>query len=90
MTIETRAVGAGATEVWWKGVPAPAERWVRVFRAAHACIPPGDSDKRDLHDMHDFDIQGHDHDRHERDAFRLAARDLPPAITITGLLPNTK
>ncbi|CAB3246236.1 unnamed protein product [Arctia plantaginis] len=90
VTIETRAVGAGATEVMWKGVPAPAERWVRVFRAAHACIPPGGSDKRDLHDMHDIDIQGHDHDRHERDAFRLAARDLPPAITISGLLPNTK
>ncbi|XP_075983326.1 stranded at second transmembrane protein isoform X3 [Anticarsia gemmatalis] len=96
VTIETRAIGSGAAEVWWRGVPAPAERWVRVFRAAHACNPTGGTDRHDLHDIHGHhghdghDFLGHDHDRHERDAFRLAARDLPPAITITGLSPDTK
>ncbi|KAJ8713886.1 hypothetical protein PYW08_007506 [Mythimna loreyi] len=67
VTIEARSVGAAAAEVWWRGVPAPAERWVRVYRGAHACGA-----------------------RREQDEFRLATRDLPPAITLTGLEPNTK
>ncbi|XP_026734717.1 putative epidermal cell surface receptor [Trichoplusia ni] len=67
VTIEARTVGSEAAEVWWRGPPAPAERWVRVFRGAHACAGG-----------------------REKDAFRLAARDLPPAITLTGLQPNTK
>ncbi|PZC76691.1 hypothetical protein B5X24_HaOG204322 [Helicoverpa armigera] len=37
VTISARSVGSGAAEVSWRGVPAPAERWARVFRAAHAC-----------------------------------------------------
>lgn len=95
VTIETRAVGAGAAEVWWHGVPAPAERWVRVYRAAHACNPTSSTEKHDPLDLHgrhghDMDMHGHDHDRQELDAFRLAARDLPPTITITGLVPDTK
>ncbi|XP_063831693.1 putative epidermal cell surface receptor [Ostrinia nubilalis] len=51
-------------------VPSPAERWVRVYRAAHACGQPAT--------------------RREHDAFRLAARDLPPAVTLTGLEPDTR
>lgn len=67
VTIEARTVGSEAAEVWWRGIPSPAERWVRVYRGAHAC-----GSKR------------------EQDEFRLATRDLPPAITLTGLQPNTK
>ncbi|KAJ8724065.1 hypothetical protein PYW07_008045 [Mythimna separata] len=67
VTIEARSVGSSAAEVWWRGIPAPAERWVRVYRGAHACGA-----------------------RREQDEFRLATRDLPPAITLTGLQPNTK
>ncbi|XP_022116637.2 putative epidermal cell surface receptor isoform X2 [Pieris rapae] len=66
--VEARAVGSEAAEVTWHGVPSPAERWVRVYRAAHAC---GTS-------------------RKEHDDFRLATRDLPPAITLIGLQPNSK
>ncbi|XP_047506274.1 putative epidermal cell surface receptor isoform X2 [Pieris napi] len=68
VTVEARAVGSEAAEVTWHGVPSPAERWVRVYRAAHAC---GTS-------------------RKEHDDFRLATRDLPPAITLMGLQPNAK
>ncbi|XP_039757749.1 putative epidermal cell surface receptor isoform X2 [Pararge aegeria] len=68
VTVEVRAVGSGAVEMTWRGIPVPPERWVRVYRAAHAC---GDSKK-------------------EHDAFRLAARDSPPAITLTGLEPDAK
>ncbi|XP_059058256.1 putative epidermal cell surface receptor [Achroia grisella] len=68
--IEARAVGSEAAELTWRGVPSPAERWVRVYRAAHACGAPSP--------------------RKEHDAFRLAARDLPPAVTLTGLEPNAK
>ncbi|XP_053613388.1 putative epidermal cell surface receptor isoform X1 [Plodia interpunctella] len=71
VTIEARAVGSEAAELTWRGVPSPAERWVRVYRAAHAC---GASSSV----------------RREHDAFRLAARDLPPAVTLTGLEPNTR
>uniref|UniRef100_A0A2A4JUK9 Fibronectin type-III domain-containing protein n=1 Tax=Heliothis virescens TaxID=7102 RepID=A0A2A4JUK9_HELVI len=67
VVISARSVGSGAAEVSWRGVPAPAERWVRVFRGAHACG-----------------------NRREHDAFRLAARDLPPTLTLTGLQPNSK
>ena len=67
VTIEARAVGSEAAEVWWRGIPSPAERWVRVYRGAHACGA-----------------------KREKDAFRLATRDLPPAITLTGLQPDTK
>ncbi|XP_045528071.1 putative epidermal cell surface receptor isoform X1 [Pieris brassicae] len=68
VTVEARAVGSEAAEVTWHGVPSPAERWVRVYRAAHAC---GTS-------------------RKEHDDFRLATRDLPPAITLMGLQPSAK
>ncbi|CAH2264159.1 jg8112 [Pararge aegeria aegeria] len=68
VTVEVRAVGSGAVEMTWRGIPVPPERWVRVYRAAHAC---GDSKK-------------------EHDAFRLAARDSPLAITLTGLEPDAK
>ncbi|CAG4931432.1 unnamed protein product [Parnassius apollo] len=68
VTVEVHAVGSEAAELTWHGVPVPAERWVRVYRAAHAC---GAS-------------------RREHDAFRLAARDLPPTVTLTGLQPNSK
>ncbi|XP_063831692.1 putative epidermal cell surface receptor [Ostrinia nubilalis] len=70
VTIEARAVGSEAAELTWRGVPSPAERWVRVYRAAHACGQPAT--------------------RREHDAFRLAARDLPPAVTLTGLEPDTR
>lgn len=70
VTIEARAVGSEAAELTWRGVPSPAERWVRVYRAAHAC--------------------GQMASKKEHDAFRLATRDLPPAITITGLEPDTR
>ncbi|XP_045452953.1 putative epidermal cell surface receptor [Melitaea cinxia] len=70
VSLEARAVGAGALRLQWRGVPAPAERWVRVLRAAHSCGPPARAA--------------------ERDAFRLAARDEPPAITVTGLPPDSK
>ncbi|XP_052756461.1 putative epidermal cell surface receptor isoform X3 [Galleria mellonella] len=70
VTIEARAVGSEAAELTWRGVPSPAERWVRVYRAAHACGTPSP--------------------RKEHDAFRLAARDLPPSVTLTGLEPNAK
>lgn len=62
-------MGSEAAELTWRGVPSPAERWVRVYRAAHAC---GDGRAR------------------EHDAFRLAARDQPPVITLTGLEPDTR
>ncbi|CAK1583427.1 unnamed protein product [Parnassius mnemosyne] len=68
VSVEVHAVGSEAAELTWHGVPVPAERWVRVYRAAHAC---GAS-------------------RKEHDAFRLAARDLPPTVTLTGLQPNSK
>ncbi|KAM3962555.1 LOW QUALITY PROTEIN: stranded at second [Aphomia sociella] len=68
--IEARAVGSEAAELTWRGVPSPAERWVRVYRAAHACGTPSP--------------------RKEHDAFRLAARDLPPTVTLTGLEPDAK
>ncbi|KAG6464357.1 hypothetical protein O3G_MSEX014459 [Manduca sexta] len=72
VVVEARAVGSEAVEVMWRGVPAPAERWVRVYRAAHAC-------------------GGHaaPAERREHDDFRLAARDLPATITLTGLEPNS-
>lgn len=70
VTVEARAVGSEAAELTWRGVPSPAERWVRVYRAAHACGQPAT--------------------RREHDAFRLAARDLPPAVTLTGLKPDTR
>ncbi|XP_063539026.1 putative epidermal cell surface receptor [Cydia strobilella] len=66
--LEARSVGSEAAELTWRGVPAPAERWVRVYRAAHAC---GGG-------------------RREHDAFRLAVRDQAPAITLTGLQPDTR
>ncbi|XP_063387665.1 putative epidermal cell surface receptor [Cydia fagiglandana] len=66
--LEARSVGAEAAELTWRGVPAPAERWVRVYRAAHACGAG----------------------RREHDAFRLAVRDQAPAITLTGLEPDTR
>ncbi|XP_013182860.2 putative epidermal cell surface receptor [Amyelois transitella] len=72
VTIEARAVGSEAAELTWRGVPSPAERWVRVYRAAHACGSTSTSVRR------------------EHDAFRLAARDLSPSITLTGLEPNTR
>ncbi|KAJ0173765.1 hypothetical protein K1T71_010914 [Dendrolimus kikuchii] len=72
VVVEARAVGSEAAELTWRGIPSPAERWVRVYRAAHACGPPGVGTRR------------------EHDAFRLAARDLPPSITLTGLEPNTR
>ncbi|CAH2094377.1 unnamed protein product [Euphydryas editha] len=68
VTLEARAVGAEALQLTWRGVPPPAERWVRVVRAAHSCGP------RDT----------------EHDAFRLAARDSPPSLTITGLTPDSR
>ncbi|XP_052744098.1 putative epidermal cell surface receptor isoform X3 [Bicyclus anynana] len=68
VTVEVKAVGSEAVEMTWRGIPVPAERWVRVYRAAHAC---GER-------------------KREHDAFRLAARDLPPAITLTGLDPDAK
>ncbi|CAH2045785.1 unnamed protein product, partial [Iphiclides podalirius] len=37
VVVETRAVGSDAADLTWHGVPSPAERWVRVYRAAHAC-----------------------------------------------------
>lgn len=37
VVIEARAVGSEAAELTWRGVPSPAERWVRVYRAAHTC-----------------------------------------------------
>lgn len=37
VTIEARTIGALAAEIMWQGIPSPAERWVRVYRAAHAC-----------------------------------------------------
>ncbi|XP_034833884.1 putative epidermal cell surface receptor isoform X1 [Maniola hyperantus] len=66
--VEVPKVGAEAVEMSWRGIPVPAERWVRVYRAAHAC---GES-------------------RKEHDAFRLAARDSPPTITLNGLEPDAK
>nr|XP_026489639.1 putative epidermal cell surface receptor isoform X1 [Vanessa tameamea] len=48
VTVEARAVGSEAAELTWRGVPAPAERWVRVYRAAHACA--NDRDERTEHD----------------------------------------
>ncbi|XP_049877919.1 putative epidermal cell surface receptor isoform X2 [Pectinophora gossypiella] len=68
VTIEARVVGSDAAELTWHGVPSPGERWVRVYRAAHAC---GST-------------------RHEHDAFRLAARDLPPTILLNGLESSTR
>ncbi|XP_073950661.1 stranded at second transmembrane protein isoform X2 [Choristoneura fumiferana] len=68
VSIEARTVGSEAAELTWRGIPSPAERWVRVYRASHAC---GGA-------------------RREHDAFRLAARDLPPSITLTGLEPDTR
>ncbi|XP_026314931.1 putative epidermal cell surface receptor isoform X3 [Hyposmocoma kahamanoa] len=68
VSIEARVVGSDAAELTWHGIPSPAERWVRVYRAAHAC---GTS-------------------RHEHDAFRLATRDLPPTIMLSGLDPDSK
>lgn len=70
VVIEVRSVGAEAAELAWHGVPSPAERWVRVYRAAHAC---GDQ------------TAGKEHDE-----FRLAARDLPPSVTLSGLEPETR
>ncbi|XP_045502574.1 putative epidermal cell surface receptor [Colias croceus] len=67
VTVEARTVGSEAAELTWRGVPSPAERWVRVYRAAHACGA-----------------------RKEHDDFRLATRDLPPAITLIGLEPNSR
>ncbi|XP_068618964.1 putative epidermal cell surface receptor isoform X2 [Battus philenor] len=67
VVLEVHTVGSDAAELMWHGVPAPAERWVRVYRAAHAC---GTS-------------------RKEHDDFRLAARDLPPTVTLNGLEPNS-
>ncbi|XP_013171003.1 PREDICTED: putative epidermal cell surface receptor isoform X4 [Papilio xuthus] len=37
VTVEVHTVGSVAAELMWHGVPAPAERWVRIYRAAHAC-----------------------------------------------------
>ncbi|XP_072930101.1 putative epidermal cell surface receptor isoform X4 [Epargyreus clarus] len=68
VVLEARSVGSEAAELTWRGVPSPAERWVRVYRAAHAC--------------------GESHQEH--DAFRLAARDSPPTITLTGLEADAK
>lgn len=68
MTVEVKEVGSEAVEITWRGIPVPAERWVRVYRAAHAC---GES-------------------RKEHDAFRLAGRDSPPEIALTGLTPDSK
>lgn len=68
VSIEARVVGADAAELTWHGIPSPAERWVRVYRAAHAC---GSS-------------------RHEHDAFRLATRDLPPTLMLSGLDSDSK
>ncbi|KOB75088.1 Uncharacterized protein OBRU01_03375 [Operophtera brumata] len=68
--MEARAVGAESAELTWVGVPPPAERWVRVYRAAHAC---GDQPA------------GKEHDE-----FKLAARDQPLAVTLTGLEPNSR
>ncbi|CAK1552323.1 unnamed protein product [Leptosia nina] len=68
VTVEARTVGAEAAELTWHGVPSPAERWVRVYRAAHACGA----------------------NRKEHDDFRLATRDLPPAITLIGLQSDSK
>lgn len=69
VVVELKSVGAEAAELSWRGVPAPAERWVRVYRAAHAC---GAGRAK------------------EHDAFRLASRDQPSTITLTGLEPNTR
>ncbi|GBP13449.1 Putative epidermal cell surface receptor [Eumeta japonica] len=35
--IEANTVGSQAAELHWHGIPEPAERWVRVYRAAHEC-----------------------------------------------------
>lgn len=69
VTVETRTVGSEAAELIWRGIPAPAERWVRVYRAAHACGVGRTQ---------------------EHDAFRLASRDQPNTITLTGLEPNSR
>ncbi|KAJ2953164.1 hypothetical protein O0L34_g737 [Tuta absoluta] len=45
VTIDARVVGSMAADLTWYGVPSPAERWVRVYRAAHAC-----GDTRQEHD----------------------------------------
>ncbi|XP_050666015.1 putative epidermal cell surface receptor isoform X2 [Leptidea sinapis] len=37
VTVEAKVVGSEAAELTWRGVPSPGERWVRVYRAAHAC-----------------------------------------------------
>ncbi|CAH0678678.1 unnamed protein product, partial [Chilo suppressalis] len=88
VTIEARAVGSEAAEVTWRGVPSPAERWVRVYRAAHACgdapapapaPAPGAGP-----------VSPPAPARREHDEFRLATRDLPPAVTLTGLQPDTR
>ncbi|XP_041968891.1 putative epidermal cell surface receptor isoform X2 [Aricia agestis] len=42
--VEAREVGAEAVELTWRGVPMPAEKWVRVYRAAHDCGDRHDHD----------------------------------------------
>ncbi|CAG9565313.1 unnamed protein product [Danaus chrysippus] len=68
IVIESRVIGSEAVELTWRGVPEPAERWVRVYRAAHACGEVGK----------------------EHDALKLAARDSPNTITLSGLDPDSR
>lgn len=75
MAVEAQTVGSEAVELTWRGVPSPAERWVRVYRAVHECGSP------------EAAAVG---TRREHDAFRLAARDLPPTVTLTGLEPESR
>ncbi|XP_012545022.2 putative epidermal cell surface receptor [Bombyx mori] len=76
VTVEALSVGAGAVQVSWRGVPAPAERWVRVYRAAHSCGRRAAGGAR---------AAGREHD-----AFTLAARDAPTTLTLSGLEPDSR